>query len=94
MMIKGETDFMDYFEIVSKILGGFVIGGVCGVLPLIIGIVRKKIAFGIISIVSCALFGILMTTVFSQPAFLSLVIALACTAFILIYSATRKKHEK
>lgn len=84
---------MDVFDIFSKLIGGLFIGGGCGVLPLIVGIVRKKTVLGIVSMVICVLFGILMTMVFSLPAFLSIIPSAVCTVFIFIYSATIKKHE-
>ncbi len=84
---------MELLDIFSKLIGGFFIGGGCGLLPLIVGIVRKKTVLGIVSMVVCVLFGILMTMVFSLPAFLSIIPSAVCAVFILIYSAMIKKHE-
>lgn len=85
---------MELFDIFSKLIGGFFIGGLCGLIPLIIGIVRKKVIFGIIGACVCVLFGILMTMVFLQPAFLSIIPSAIFTVFIFVYSAALKKHEK
>lgn len=85
---------MELFEIFSKFIGGLYIGGLCGLIPLIIGIVRKKVIFGIIGECVCVVFGILMTMVFLQPAFLSIIPSALCTVFIFVYSAALKKREK
>lgn len=47
---------MELFEIFSKIIGGLYIGGLCGLIPLIIGIVRKKVIAYAFAVVAEAMF--------------------------------------
>lgn len=64
---------MDLFILMTSIIGGVVIGGFCGSLSLIVGIIRKKIWIGMLGFGISIGFGVLMTTVFYQPAFLSII---------------------
>ena len=59
--------------LIGAIVGGIVIGGFCGVLSLVVGIMRKKLWLGILGLGISIVFGVLMTTVFYQPAFLSII---------------------
>ncbi|MBQ2704405.1 MAG: hypothetical protein IJF58_02525 [Clostridia bacterium] len=80
---------MNSFQLITAAIGGFVIGGFCGSLSLAAGIVRKKLWIGILGLCFCIGFGVLMTTVFYQPAFLSLIPSGVIAALILLL--TKKK---
>jgi hypothetical protein len=64
---------MDSFYLITSIIGGIAIGGFCGSLSLVIGIIRKKLWLGILGLCVSIGFGVLMTTIFYQPAFLSII---------------------
>ena len=80
---------MDLFNLISSIIGGIVIGGFCGSLSLIVSIIRKKLWMGILGLVISIGFGVLMTTAFYQPAFLSIIPSGIITFLILILTKTK-----
>ena len=59
------------FLIITGIIGGFFIGGLCGAVPLAIAIVKKKLIWGIASMILCVACGIIFAVVLKKPAFLS-----------------------
>ena len=81
---------MNLFYWITAIIGGIMIGGLCGSLSLIVGIVRKKVWLGILGLGVSIVFGVLMAAVFYQPAFLS-IIPSGVMAFI-IFMLTKKKR--
>lgn len=80
---------MDLFNLITSIIGGIVIGGSCGSLSLIVGIIRKKLWIGILGLGASIVFGVLMTTVFYQPAFLSIIPSGIITFLIFILTKTK-----
>ena len=80
---------MNLFDLVISIIGGVVIGGFCGSLSLMFGIIRKKLWIGILGFGISIAFGVLMTTVFYQPAFLSIVPSGIMTFLIFILTKTK-----
>lgn len=79
------------FLLITGIIGGFFIGGFCGAIPLVAAIVKKKLIWGIASIVLCIACGIIFVVVLNKPAFLSLPIAAVCTVIILLVSLRKKQ---
>ena len=79
------------FLLITGIIGGFFIGGFCGAVPLVVAIVKKKLIWGIASIVLCITCGIIFAIVLNKPAFLSLPIAAVCTVIILLVSSRKKQ---
>lgn len=76
------------FNLIGSILGGVIIGAFCGAISLIVGIIKKKKAFGLIGFFVSIAFGIFMTTVLYQPAFLSII---PSTIFVgIIFILTKK----
>ena len=49
------------FNLIGSILGGVVIGAFCGVISLIVGIIKKKKSLGLIGFFVSIAFGIFMT---------------------------------
>lgn len=80
--------FDDVFNLVSKIIGGFIIGAFCGVAPLVLGIIKKKYLLGILGIIACILIGTICTVLLHLPGFLAIVPA---AIFILIIVLVKKK---
>ena len=67
---KGEAmgNYEAIFNLIGSILGGVIIGAFCGAISLIVGIIKKKKALGLIGFFVSIAFGIFMTTVLYQPA--------------------------
>ena len=84
---------MDSFVLTTAIIGGFVIGGFWGTISLVVGIVRKRVWMGILGLVICIGFGVLMTTVFYKPATLSIVPAGIMALLIFLLSRTKESNK-
>ena len=82
---------MELFYFIGAILGGIIIGGICGLIPLVLAILRKKVILGVIAIIICSLFGVIMTTLVYQPAFLSVFPALIMVGIILLLTRGEPK---
>ncbi len=61
-----------------------VIGGFCGSLSLVVGMIRKRLWIGILGLCVSIGFAVLMTTVFYQPAFLSIIPSAIVSLFIFL----------
>jgi len=75
--------------LISEIIGGFFIGGLCGSLALVLGIIRKKKLLGFIGFAISIGFGVLMTTYFYKPAFLSIIPSAVFAIIILLQTKTK-----
>ena len=73
-----------------KILIGFLIGLVCGVAPLVFGILTKHKYLGIIGISVTSLFGLLFSVLDKSP-FNEIIVAIV---FLLFNFASNKKRQK
>ena len=83
----------DYiFNLISNVIGGIVIGAFCGVLPLVSGIIKKRVLLGVCAIASCAIVGMILTTFFQLPAFVSILFAVIWT--LVIFLQGKSKNEK
>ena len=69
---------------IGQLIGGVVIGAFCGVLPLVIGIMKKKTLLGVLGMAMAVVFGGICTCVFHLPAFLSIIPAVIITLTILL----------
>ena len=78
------------FELISAILGGTVIGAICGALSLAVGIIKKKRLLGIIGFIVSLSFGILMAGVLHFPAFLSIFPSAIMAGIILLLTRNAK----
>lgn len=76
------------FLLVGTIVGGFFAGAVFGVVPLICGIVRKKLWLGILSQALCIACALCMPLAFAQPISWTIVLAILLSG--LIFFVTRK----
>ncbi|MBO4979165.1 MAG: hypothetical protein J6D16_02035 [Clostridia bacterium] len=83
---------MDVFDLVGRILAGVMIGGLCGSMPLIVGIYLKRIWLGCIGMAVSMGFGLLMTLVLYRPAFLSFFPSAAMSGLIYLLSRKQNKH--
>ena len=79
---------VDLVYLIGAVCGGIAIGGLCGSLSLLVGILRKKLWLGLVGLGVSMVFGVLMTTVFHQPAFLSIIPSAIVTGLIFLF--TRK----
>ena len=79
------------FLIITGIIGGFFIGGLCGAVPLAIAIVKKKLIWGIASMILCVACGIIFAVVLKKPAFLSFSAAAVCTVILLLVPPRKKQ---
>lgn len=77
------------FQLIGAAVGGLVIGGVCGVPALLTGILRGKAWMGLVSLAVCLIFGLLMTTVAHQPAFLTIFVSAVLAVGILLLTRRR-----
>jgi len=91
---KGEAmgDYEAIFNLIGSILGGVIIGAFCGAISLIVGIIKKKKALGLIGFFVSIAFGIFMTTVLYQPAFLSIIPSAIFAGIIFILTKKSKKN--
>ena len=85
-------DIENVLYLIGAILGGAVIGAFCGSLSLIVGIIKKRKALAFIGFAVSIIFGIFMTTVLYQPAFLSIIPSAIFAGIILILSKNPKKN--
>lgn len=74
----------------AKIALGFFVGLLCGLIPLIYGLLTNERIFAIIGIIATALTGILFSCLDKSP-FTAMVVA---ALFILFNIAKRKRHSK
>ena len=74
----------------TKIVVGFFVGLLCGIVPLIYGLLKKSRALAIWGIIASALTGILFNVLDKSP-FSAIVVAIL---FILIIVASNKRREK
>ena len=91
---KGEAmgNYEAIFNLIGSILGGVIIGAFCGAISLIVGIIKKKKALGLIGFFVSIAFGIFMTTVLYQPAFLSIIPSVIFAGIIFILTKKSKKN--
>ena len=91
---KGEAmgNYEAIFNLIGSILGGVIIGAFCGAISLIVGIIKKKKALGLIGFFVSIAFGIFMTTVLDQPAFLSIIPSAIFAGIIFILTKKSKKN--
>ena len=91
---KGEAmgNYEPVFDLIGSILGGVIIGAFCGAISLIVGIIKKKKALGLIGFFVSIFLGIFMTTVLHQPAFLSIIPSAIFTGIIFILRKNQKKN--
>ena len=91
---KGEVmgSYEAIFNLISSILGGVVIGAFCGAISLIVGIIKKKKSLGLIGFFVSIAFGIFMTTVLHQPAFLSIIPSAIFAGIIFVLTKNQKKN--
>ena len=82
----------NYVNLIGSILGGVIIGAFCGAISLIVGIIKKKKALGLIGFFVSIAFGIFMTTVLYQPAFLSIIPSAIFAGIIFILTKKSKKN--
>ena len=78
------------FNLIGSILGGVIIGAFCGVISLIVGIIKKKKVLGLIGFFVSIVFGIFMTTVLYQPAFLSIIPSTIFAGIIFLLTKSQK----
>ena len=83
---KGVSNMGSMFDFISALIGGLFIGAFCGALSLIVGIVKKKKVLGLVGFLVSVLFGVIMTTVLSQPAFLSIIPSAIFAGIIFVLS--------
>ena len=81
------------FNLIGSILGGVIIGAFCGAISLIVGIIKKKKALGLIGFFVSIAFGIFMTTVLYQPAFLSIIPSAIFAGIIFILTKNQKRTD-
>ena len=74
------------FDFISALLGGLFIGAFCGALSLIVGIVKKKKVLALVGFLVSVLFGVIMTTVLYEPAFLSIIPSAIFAGIIFVLS--------
>ena len=91
---KGEAmgNYEAIFNLIGSILGGVIIGAFCGAISLIVGIIKKKKALDLIGFFVSIAFGIFMTTVLYQPAFLSIIPSAIFVGIIFILTKKSKKN--
>ena len=91
---KGEAmgNYEAIFNLIGSILGGVMIGAFCGAISLIVGVIKKKKALGLIGFFVSIAFGIFMTTVLYQPAFLSIIPSAIFAGIIFILTKKSKKN--
>ena len=77
-------------EVLKRILVGLFIGLLCGLVPLIYGLLTKHKLSSIISFVLTALMGVVFAYIEESP-FSAIVVSML---FILISVAEKKKHSK
>ena len=85
---EGMGNYEAIFNLIGSILGGVIIGAFCGAISLIVGIIKKKKALGLIGFFVSIAFGIFMTTVLYQPAFLSIIPSAIFAGIIFILTIT------
>ena len=78
--------------LIGAILGGIVIGAFCGSASLIVGIIRKKKLLGILGFSVSIIFGVLISAVFYQPAFLSIIPSAIFVGIIFLLTKNQKKN--
>jgi hypothetical protein len=78
------------FELIGRIVAGFFVGGFYGLAPLIVGMLRKKILIGVLCFLSCIALALLLLLV-GQVASLTIILAIAETVGIIIFSTKNKK---
>lgn len=83
---KGVRNMESMFDFISALIGGLFIGAFCGALSLIVGIVKKKKFLALVGFLVSVLFGVIMTTVLSQPAFLSIIPSAIFAGIIFVLS--------
>ena len=83
---KGASNMGSMFDFISALIGGLFIGAFCGALSLIVGIVKKKKFLALVGFLVSVLFGVIMTTVLSQPAFLSIIPSAIFAGIIFVLS--------
>ena len=83
---KGISNMGPMFDFISALIGGLFIGAFCGALSLIVGIVKKKKVLAWVGFLVSVLFGVIMTTVLSQPAFLSIIPSAIFAGIIFVLS--------
>ena len=82
---------MDMFELVSRILGGIIGGGIYGSISLVTGIYLKKVWLGCIGFAISMGFAVLMLMLY-RPAALSFFPSAAMAVFIYLLSRKQQKH--
>ena len=80
------------FYLIGAILGGMMIGAFCGSVALIVGIIKKKKILGILGLSVSVIFGVCMTTMLYQPAFLSIIPSAIFAGIIFILTKNQKKN--
>ena len=79
---------MDSVQLVMSILAGIIIGAVCGMILLILGIMRKELLLGILGMVLCLVCGVVAVAVLNMM-FLTVIPAAIMTG--VIYLTTNNK---
>ena len=77
------------FHLIGALVGGIMIGAFCGVISLIVGIIKERKVLGFIGFFASIVFGVFMTTVLHQPAFFSMIPS-AIFAGIIFITAPKK----
>ncbi len=75
-----------------KILIGFFVGVMCGLVPLIFGLLSKSLVFGVIGISASALTGVLFSVLDKSP-FYAIGIALIFAVILFAKNKNQKKHD-
>jgi hypothetical protein len=53
--------------LIGALIGGFIVGVLCGLVPLIVGIVKKRPVLGVVGFVSCVPCGLLLGLLLAGP---------------------------
>ncbi|MBE6629702.1 MAG: hypothetical protein E7624_02495 [Ruminococcaceae bacterium] len=80
------------FQMVGAIIGGVMIGALCGMLSLIVGIMKKKAVLGVVGFAISVLFGVIMSTFLQQPAFLSIIPSAIIAGIIFLLTKKNQNH--
>ena len=79
---------MESVHLIMSIIAGILMGGICGALPLALGIMRKRLLLGILGMVLCLLCGVVAVAVLNMM-FLTVLPAAIMTG--IIYLTTQNK---
>lgn len=79
----GENKMNDYQF--GVIIGSLVVGLICGAIPLVIGINKKKLGLGIGGLIACVVSGLIFGLILAIP---------ICILFVWLISRASKKTRK